>query len=188
MTEKEMIELTKQAALIIGRLEQQAEAMQQRFDEAARRLNASAEQAHEQMRKLLDEAAAHSHASVKAALDKEAENFRHEMQQTFRAMHQSGDRLQQTLAQSGGKTRRLVFVSLAALACCGVLVVAGSSFVLWQNIKQVEQLQARIHQLELLSQIPLGNCDGQICLKVDSKTKRWGKQGDYVLIESSPRY
>lgn len=93
-----------------------------------------------------------------------------------------------TLSQ---QTDRLVSIGTAAwwrimavaVAAC-IIGVFGSAWLVWSNLQQAEAARMDAERSRLLSSIVIGECGGKPCVQLDDTAKRWGRDGDYVILKT----
>lgn len=113
-----------------------------------------------------------------------------ELAQIRAALDEAGTRCQRMMAQLRGeqdalisRTRILTWKLLGFAAATALLLIAGTSFVVWHNIERNRQLNVRAEVTEALQQVTITSCGGRPCIKLDARARRWGKEGEYVLVD-----
>ena len=85
----------------------------------------------------------------------------------------------------GGRMRVMGWKSMIAIGAAAFLALAGSGFVLWNNIKRIERTQVEAEVLDALRHVAITSCDGRPCVKLEDSQARWTKNQDYILVDTS---
>ena len=70
-----------------------------------------------------------------------------------------------------------------ALIAGALLTAGGSSFLLWKNAKELKRAEFGQDVLRATQSGALTRCGKALCAKVGTEPKRFGKQGEYVLLQ-----
>ena len=70
-----------------------------------------------------------------------------------------------------------------ALVAGALLTAGGSSFLLWKNAKELTRAEFGQDVLRATQSGALTRCGKALCAKVGTKPKRFGKDGEYVLLQ-----
>jgi hypothetical protein len=70
-----------------------------------------------------------------------------------------------------------------ALIAGALLTAGGSSFLLWKNAKELKRAEFGQDVLRATQSGALTQCGEALCAKVGMEPKRFGKQGEYVLLQ-----
>ncbi len=88
---------------------------------------------------------------------------------------------------------RKSLTSFAVLVGAMLLLVGGGSVLLWMQWQTYSDARARIfggaggvQTMEAYAQVHMTSCGGHACVKLDTKSPRWGKKGEYVLLDLTP--
>jgi hypothetical protein len=107
-----------------------------------------------------------------------------------RQMHQTVEATQSQQAATAGSIRRLTWkLHALAMVSTGLLIAGGITLISHQTDLYLDARErARVAGIELeitqaLRRADVTSCGGQPCVKLDSKTPRWGKRGEYVLLD-----
>lgn len=105
------------------------------------------------------------------------------IQQLVQAEERLNTLHQSTLRQVKITTIFTAFILL--VVCGGALTLTG----VWtkERLQQIEALRIYEERLKLGEQFNLSSCGGIVCVKVDTQSPRWGKNGEYVLLDSGNR-
>lgn len=109
------------------------------------------------------------------------------MAHTTQKLIQTEERLNALHTANIRHSKFLTFKSLFILTL-GCAVLMGGS-VIWLNgqKERVEALSAYEEELKLGKQLDMRSCGGIACVKMDTQSPRWGKNGEYVLLDSGSR-
>jgi hypothetical protein len=105
-------------------------------------------------------------------------------------LKQSGETLQKDQAEVSSKLRKLIWkLQMFAVASLTVLVLGGILLVMYQHQAYKaarERAQAAAidaETAEAYRRVHIGNCGGRPCVKIDQQSKKWGKNGEFVLLD-----
>jgi len=88
---------------------------------------------------------------------------------------------------------RKLMMGYAAFAGAMVLFACGGGLLLWQQRQayddaRTQAADARVSAelVQAYAKAGVTSCGGQPCVKLDSKARRWGSKGEYVLLDVAP--
>lgn len=70
-----------------------------------------------------------------------------------------------------------------ALIAGALLAAGGSSFLVWKNTKELKRAEFGRDILQATQSGALNRCGEALCVKVGTKPKRFGNDGEYVLLQ-----
>lgn len=79
--------------------------------------------------------------------------------------------------------RVLTWKTLGVTVAACALLVAGSTWIAWENARTARASRLDARTAALLNQVRIGDCGGRACVRIDQRAKRWGDKGEYVLLE-----
>lgn len=189
MTDQNFHGFIKQAALLAAQLER-------------RTLEAVAEQ--RTAASAMVDTARHFDGAAQAALRGAQEDISRQTQQALRSglaaeltqlravLDEAGGRCQQMMARLHdeqetllSRTRILTWKILGFSTTTALALVVGTSFMVWNNIERNRQLTVRAEITQALQQVAVTSCGGKPCIKLDQQSQRWGKNGEYVLLDAA---
>lgn len=99
----------------------------------------------------------------------------------------------QTAMAISAATYRKSWTSFAVLVGAMLLLVGGGSVLLWVQWQTYDDARARTlaaqvnaQTMEAYAQVHMASCGGHACVKLDTKSPRWGKKGEYLLLDLTP--
>lgn len=189
-----LVETTKRFALLaetLGRnasdaIEQQnrsAASLQQTATEANAQLQATVREAGNQLERILDQAVERSLAPGVQQFDAATRGLMRDMQQTGEAARGTQAQLAAGLQTMLRKANAIGWASVALLILggCGLLYFQTLLYRDAQDRTRAAEIEARI--AEAMKRAQVTSCGGHPCLKLDLKSPRWGKRGEYVLLD-----
>ncbi|QDH71363.1 hypothetical protein [Marilutibacter alkalisoli] len=127
----------------------------------------------------------HAQAAVRQALAQEVGAATKAIGESANQLRQVSDQLKREQSAVGMRMRIMGWKSMIAIGAAAFLTVAGSSFVLWHNVKRTERLQVQAEVMQALQHVTVTSCDGRPCMKLEEGQPRWGKNQDYILVDTS---
>lgn len=192
-----MVEATKRFALLaetLGRnareaIEQQersAASLQQTAINADSQLQSSVRETGRQMERLLKEA-------VERGLAPGVQQFDAATRDLVRHMQQAGEAARGGHAQlDSGLQTVLRRANAIGWASVGLLILGGFGLLYYQTQlyrdarERTRAAEVEADVAEAMKRAQVTSCGGHPCLKIDQETPRWGKRGDYVLLDLDP--
>jgi hypothetical protein len=112
-------------------------------------------------------------------------------------VRESGQEMTQTLQEGMNSilahAHRKLMMGYAAFAGAMVLFACGGGLLLWQQRQayddaRTQAADARVSAelVQAYAKAGVTSCGGQPCVKLDSKARRWGSKGEYVLLDVAP--
>ena len=128
--------------------------------------------------------------SVESTLGQQTATYDQAVTATASRLSNAGRMFEQTALAMSAATYRKSLTSFAVLIGAMLLVVGGGSLLLWFQWQSYGDARARTQAaqlnaqtIEAFAQVHMTSCGGRACIKLDKKSPRWGKNGDYVLID-----
>lgn len=189
-----LVQSTKQFALLAETLERNASATIQQQQQSTQYLQQTAERSNEQMQSTIGNVGNQMKTLLQQAID---QTFAQGMQQFDAAakavaadMRQAGESMQKDQAIMAANIKRLTWKLHAIAIASTLLLVVGGLMLLWQQSRLYEEAKDRATAAAIDAEIAAAfrqanvtSCGGRPCVKLDSKARRWGQKGDYVLLD-----
>lgn len=192
-----LVETTKRFALLAETLERNAsEAMEQQRRSAANlqqtasdaqtQLQATVRDAGNQLERILGQVVERGLAPGVQQFDAATRGLVRDMQQTGEAARGGQAQLAAGLQALLRKANALGWASV-------VLLILGGGGLLYYQSQLYRDARERTREAEIearvaeaMKQAQVTSCGGRPCLKLDQKSPRWGKNGEYVLLDLDP--
>ncbi len=192
-----LVEATKRFALLAEVLERNAhDAIEQQNKSAAglqqtavnanTQLQASVRDASHQLERILGQAVERSLAPSVQQFDATTRGLVHHMQQAGEAARGGQAQL------ASGLQALLLKANVIGWASVGLLVMGGCGLLYYQTLlyrdarERTRAAEVEAHIAEAMKRAHVTSCGGHPCLKLDQKIPRWGKGGEYVLLDLDP--
>jgi hypothetical protein len=189
-----LVQSTKQFALLAETLERNASATIEQQKQSTQYLQQTAERSNEQMQSTIGNVGNQMKMLLQQAID---QTFAQGMQQFDAAakaiaadMRQAGESMQKDQATVAANIKRLTWKLHTIAIVSTLILVAGGVMLIWQQTQLYQQARDRAiaagvdaEIAEAYRQANVTSCGGRPCVKLDSKARRWGQQGDYVLLD-----
>lgn len=132
--------------------------------------------------------------SVETTLGQQTATYEQAVTATASRLSHAGRTFEQTAVAMSAATYRKSLTSFAVLVGAMLLLVGGGGLLLWfqhqtyndaRALTQAAQLDAQT--MEAYAKVRMTSCGGHACVKLDRESPRWGKKGDYVLVDLAPK-
>lgn len=185
MESSKMDEFVANAALLAAHLKEQCEKAATSQQSSAHDLQGAAivvrKTIEEGKRELVD----HTRAAVASTLSETVSAPTKDIMDAASRLKLVVDHLHREQAALSQRTRSLGTRALGVvLLACG-LVVAGTGYVAWHNVRSAERASVDAEVLAALNQVTITACDGKPCIKLEEGLRRWNKNDEYVLVDAS---
>ena len=192
-----LVETAKRLALLAETLERRSEAAAAQHQQAVQALD----QALARMRGDVDRVIVGAdtrigqaaRGAVDAALAEGAGRYDRSAAGAAARLDGLGEAIARTRQSMGTDMRRLAWVSYAAVAGAVVLLAAGGLGLIHIEYRAYREAQARADAAgvsaelaEAYARVNLTSCGGKPCVKLDGKARRWGRDGEYVILDGVP--
>jgi len=158
---------------------QRVEASTEALDEGLRRLDSHSEQFVEEVTRLIGE---HVHQAVLQGASKAVGEFDKQLQSSTRAAQWAAQAMDEQRKGLSIVQHALVWKGLLALFIGALLAVGGAGFVVWDSMREIKTAQFDQDILHATQTGALTRCGEALCVKVGKQIKRYGNDGDYVLL------
>jgi hypothetical protein len=190
----QMVQSTKQFALLAETLERNTSASIQQQTQAAQYLQQTVERTNELMQMAVNRSGDQLRQLMQDAIAQTFEPGSQQFDATVKAvsaqLKQSGETLQKDQAAVSAKLNKLIWkLQMLAIGSLVVLICGGIALVLYQNhlykaAKERAQAAAiEAEAAEAYRKVNIANCGGTPCVKIDKKSDKWGKDGEFVLLD-----
>lgn len=187
MEQSKMEDFVANAALLAAHLTEQCNRAAAVQEVSAQELRSSALEVRKAFEEGTREMGDHARLAMREALAQEVRAATQGINETVSRLRQAIEKLDHEQAAFTRRTRFFGAQSVGALAVACVLVVAGSGYVAWHNVKRSEQAKVDAEVLEALQHVTITSCGGRPCIKLQDGLPRWEKNDQYVLIESTTK-
>lgn len=179
-----MDEFVANAALLAGHLTQQCEKAAGEQKSSAADLRRAASEVGQEVAAGKAELARTAGSAVREALSQEIPAAVEAVAHVGDRLRLIVDQLQRDQAAAGAHMRMLGWKALGGLALASAVVIGATAYFAWTNVQRAERASVEAQVLEALQQVAITSCDGQPCVKLEDDQARWGKNDDYILIDT----
>ncbi len=189
-----MVQSTKQFALLAETLERNTSASIQQQTQAAQYLQQTVERTNElmqmavnrsgdQLRQLMQEAIAQT-------FEPGTQQFDAAVKAVAAQLKHSGEALQKDQAEVSAKLQKMTWkLQMFAIGSLAVLVLGGIALIWYQTLaykaakERAQAAAIEAEAAEAYRRVNIANCGGTPCVKIDEKSDKWGKNGEFVLLD-----
>ena len=189
-----MVQSTKQFALLAETLERNVSASIQQQTQAAQYLQQTVERTNElmqmsvnrsgdQLRQLMQDAVRQAFEPGTQQFDDAVKTVAAQVKQSGEALRKDQEAVSASLHKLTWKLHMIAIASMTLLLCGGILL-------LWYQAKAYRDAQQRaaaaaidVEVAEAYRRVNIANCAGRPCVKLDTKSKKWGRDGEFVLLD-----
>jgi len=183
MDSSKMDEFVANAALLAAHLKEQCERAAASQQSSADDLQGAAIVVRKTIEEGKRELVEHAGSAVSTALAEKIPAATHDLLETSARLKQVTDRFQSEQSALERRMRFLGTSTLSAIAVACALLIAGTGYASWHNVKRAQRAHADAEVLDALRQVTITACDGVPCIKLEDGLRRWGKNRDYVLVD-----
>lgn len=187
MEQSKMEDFVTNAALLAAHLTDQCNRAANAQEASAQELKSSALDVRKAFEEGTREMGDHARRAMREALAQEVPAATQSIDETVSRLRQAIEKLDHEQSTFARRTRFLGAQSVGALGAACVLMVAGTGYVAWHNVKRSEQAKVDAEVLEALQHVTITSCGGQPCIRLQDGLPRWQKNDQYVLIDTSAR-
>lgn len=189
-----MVQSTKQFALLAETLERNVSASIQQQTQAAQYLQQTVERTNELMQMSVNRSGDQLRQLMQDAIARTFEPGSQQFDATVKAVSaqikQSGETLQKDQAAVSDKLNKLIWkLQMLAIGSLVVLLCGGIALILYQHYlykaakERAEAAAIEAEAAEAYRKVRIANCGGHPCVKLDTKSKKWGRDGEFVLLD-----
>ena len=187
MEQSKMEDFVANAALLAAHLTEQCNRATSAQEVSAQALRSSALEVRKTFEEGKREMGDQARLAMREALAQEVPAATQSISEAASRLRQAIEKLDREQSAFARRTRFFSAQSVGALAAACVLVVAGSGYVAWHNVKRSERAKVDAEVLEALQHVTITSCGGQPCIKLMDGLPRWKKNDQYVLIDSTTK-
>jgi hypothetical protein len=111
------------------------------------------------------------------------DGFQQQLQQGAEAATWAAQEMDTQRKGLAAARRSLVWNGLLALLVGSLLAAGGTGFFAWKSMQAIAQAQFGQDILQATRSGTLSHCGDSLCLKVGKKPRRYGKDGEYALLQ-----
>ncbi|WP_139227356.1 MULTISPECIES: hypothetical protein [unclassified Pseudoxanthomonas] len=178
-----MDEFLANAALLAAHLKEQCERATASQQSSADDLRGAAIVVRRTIEEGKRELVEHAGSAVSTALAEKIPAATNDILETSARLKQVTDRFHNEQAALERRMRLLGTSTLSAIAVACAVLIAGTGYASWYNVKRAQRAHADAEVLDALRQVTITACDGAPCIKLEDGLRRWGKNRDYVLVD-----
>lgn len=192
-----MAETIKKLALLTDALERRSAAAIQSQQQAEVALKQTIADLRGDVDRLMQGTAQHVaqsvRQSVETTLGQQTTKYDQAVSSSAARLSSASHNFDQTALAISAATYRKSLTSFAVFVGAILLLVGGGSLLLWMQWQTYSDVRARTlaaqvnaQTMEAYAQVHMTSCGGHACVKLDAKSPRWGKKGEYVLLDLAP--
>lgn len=185
MDQSKMEDFIANAALLAAHLTQQCEKSVADQQASAQDIQRSAGELSAAMAAGQQALARQAKAAIREALAGEIPAAVRSLGETTDRLKATAEQLRSEQASASHRMRVLGWKALASFGFASVSAVASTGYVAWHNVKRAERAQVDAQVLEALRQVAITSCSGTPCVKLEDGLRRWAKNDEYVLIDTT---
>ncbi len=189
-----LIETAKKLAFLTETLERRSAAALQAQEQAGQNLVQTVAAVRQDVSGLIhgsgQQVAQGAQQSIDSALNPLMSRLEHSVEATIRRLTSSVQSFEDTASTSRrvmGRHAKMSFVYIVGLY---VLLTLGGFTVLWLQWQSYNDARARAEAAqvnadlaEAYARVGMTSCGGHPCIKIDSKSQKWGGHGEYILVD-----
>jgi hypothetical protein len=190
----QMVQSTKQFALLAETLERNTSASIQQQTQAAQYLQQTVERTNEimqmavnrsgdQLRQLMQEAIAQTFEPGSQQFDATVKAVSAQIKQSGEALQKDQAAVAEKLKKMTWKLQMTVIASLVVLLCGGLALILYQYYVYKAAKTRAQEAAIEAQAAEAYRKVHIANCGGTPCVKIDNKSEKWGREGEYVLLD-----
>jgi ElaB/YqjD/DUF883 family membrane-anchored ribosome-binding protein len=190
-----LVETARQLALLAETLERRSGAALVQQEQAGQALTRTVTALRSDVDRLIQSAGQQvAHAArqgVDASLGESAARLDQTTTAAATRVNSAMGALDQGLAKARATLSRQIMLSYFAIVGALLLAIAGGGVVLWMEKQAYEDARARTAATNVsadiaaaFGQVSMTSCGGHPCVKLDTKSPRWGDKGQYVLVDT----
>lgn len=189
-----LIETAKQLALLAETLERRSSVAAAQHEQASQTLGQTVTAVRGDVDRLLQSAGHQvsqaARQGVDASLGESAGRFDQTAMSAGKKVQTAVAALDEGLARARATLSRQITLGYFAILGAMVLLIAGGGVVLWMEWQAYGDARARTAAANVsaetaaaFAQVNMTSCGGHPCVRLDSKSPRWGDKGQYVLVD-----
>ncbi|WP_036112078.1 MULTISPECIES: hypothetical protein [Luteibacter] len=190
-----LVETAKQLALLAETLERRSGAAAAQQEQAGQALTRAVTALRGDVDRLIQGAGQQVAHAAKQGVDASLAESAARLHQTSTAavtkVNSAMGALDQGLAKARAALSRQITLGYFAIMGAMLLAVGGGGVVLWMEKQAYEDARARTAAANVsadtaaaFAQVNMTSCGGRPCVKLDTKSPRWGDKGQYVLVDT----
>lgn len=129
------------------------------------------------------------HALPGLVMDRLGGGLERPVQDYQQRLHRAGGELETAALKLGGQIERLqrlhrllLWKTVAAVAVCLALLLAGGAWLSLHYTGVIEQNRLSAELLQAYNRADVTLCDGRLCANVETRGKRYGERGQYAPV------
>ncbi|WP_226467270.1 hypothetical protein [Luteimonas panaciterrae] len=191
-----LVETAKRLALLAETLERRSEATVQEHKQAVSALEEAIYQIRHDVDQVVSNAGSRVSQLVQEGMDSAMTEGTAKYDQAITAASSKLGSASKAMAESqetaAAHVRRLIWLAYAAVGGVLVLLLLGGGLLTWFQWQQYHEVRERAaavriqaEVLEAYSRVGITSCGGRPCVKLDTQSPHWGRDGEYVLLDTN---
>ena len=184
----------EQLAELLNAMQQYTQALVAQQNNAVQCLHQVATDVKVQTQISMQQTSAHiaeqSHGVLQQALSSNINDFKQQLTETAGNLQRAANELTQERTKITTQAKFLMWKSMTIISALFLITVIASGVMVWSSFKQVEQnrqilatIQIKTDVRQAMQKVQLTSCGGQPCVKLDKDSPKWGKNGEFVLVQ-----
>ena len=184
---EQMSRVMARLLIVTQQLETRAQELEHRASQAIQVLESSGQNIQGNMNTLTTGAkrsiAQTTEKVLLSSVQQPTQKFGQHIDEIVRHLTDTTNRVQREQASSAAWLKGITWKIMGLLVCSSILLVGGTGYMVWKNAQEIKRQEFSMQLIQATKTGAVNLCDGKLCVKVDKNTKRYGTNGEYVLVE-----
>jgi len=192
-----MVETAKQLGLVTEAMKRQAGAIVHEFQQASQGLSQTVAAARHDVGHIIQSASEQVAQSARHGVDQALAQGAAKYEKSLAAISERLDKAAHGFEQSAqvlsANSHRKLMMGYAAVIGAALLLLLGGGLLVWHYQRAIDEAQARADAAKVSAELydayakaNVTSCGGKPCVKLDTKSQRWGNKGEYILLDVAP--
>ncbi|RDZ28188.1 hypothetical protein [Lysobacter silvisoli] len=128
--------------------------------------------------------------AIEQGVGQASAQYGQQLQNTAAALREVARNAEKTLSQMDDQRQQLkreqkslIWTGLIGLGVGAALAMGGAGYMIWQSGREIKRAEFSRDILRATKSGALSRCGEALCARVDPNAKRYGKNGEYLLLE-----
>ena len=183
----QMARVMARLLVVTQQLEARTQALEHRAAQATQVLERSGQNIQTNMNQLTADTqrsiAQSTEKVLMGSVQQSTQKFELHISEMMHHLTDTANRIKREQASSAAWLKGITWKIMGLLVCSSILLVGGTGYMVWKNAQEIKRQEFSMQLIQAIKTGAVNLCDGKLCVKANKNTKRYGTNGEYILVE-----
>ncbi len=184
----QMARVMARLLVVTQQLEARTQALEHRAAQATQVLERSGQNIQTNMNQLTADTqrsiAQSTEKVLMGSVQQSTQKFEQHISEMMHHLTETANRIKREQENSAVWLKGITWKIMGLLVCSSALLIGGTGYIFWKNTQEIKQQEFSVQLIQATKTGAINVCDGKLCAKAGKNAKRYGANGEYVVVDN----